>query len=152
VAAAPRSQGEALWTRFKAAQSRSEVQDYFSQQAAERQDALKKKEELCARAEALRLDRLGEDGRGDEDAAGRMEPSARSPAAAKGHLGTLPQGLRRLFTRRPGRHEAAQAGLGENLSEGSPHRRGRQLAQSTSWEQASARLKRCRSSGSRSVR
>ena len=55
VAAAPRSQAEVLWTRFKAAQDQvyEKCKDYFAQQAAERQENLKKKEALCARAEAL---------------------------------------------------------------------------------------------------
>ena len=55
VAAAPRSQAETLWTRFKAAQDQvyDKCKDFFAQQAAERQENLKKKEALCARAEAL---------------------------------------------------------------------------------------------------
>jgi hypothetical protein len=55
VAAAPRSQGETLWTRFKAAQEQvyDKCKDYFAQQAAERGENLKKKEALVARAEAL---------------------------------------------------------------------------------------------------
>ncbi len=55
VAAAPRSQAEALWTRFKAAQQLvyERCKDYFAQQAVERTDNLKKKEQLCERAEAL---------------------------------------------------------------------------------------------------
>jgi hypothetical protein len=55
VAAAPRSQGETLWTRFKAAQEQvyEKCKDYFAQQAAERGENLKKKEALVARAEAL---------------------------------------------------------------------------------------------------
>ena len=55
VAAAPRSQAEALWTRFKAAQEQvyEKCKDFFAQQAAERVENLKKKEALCERAEAL---------------------------------------------------------------------------------------------------
>ncbi|MEW6319752.1 MAG: DUF349 domain-containing protein [Acidobacteriota bacterium] len=55
VAAAPRSQAEALWTRFKTAQQQvyEKCKDFFAQQAAERQENLKAKEALCARAEAL---------------------------------------------------------------------------------------------------
>jgi hypothetical protein len=55
VAAAPRSQAEALWTRFKSAQEQvyEKCKDYFAQQAAERQENLKKKDALSARAEAL---------------------------------------------------------------------------------------------------
>ena len=55
VAAAPRSQAETLWTRFKTAQEQvyDKCKDFFAQQAVERVENLKKKEELCARAEAL---------------------------------------------------------------------------------------------------
>jgi len=55
VAAAPRSQGETLWTRFKAAQEQvyEKCKDFFAQQNAERTDHLKQKEALVARAEAL---------------------------------------------------------------------------------------------------
>src|SRR6185436_2749180 len=55
VAAAPRSQAEVLWTRFKTAQQQvyERCKDYFSQQAVERTESLKKKEQLCERAEAL---------------------------------------------------------------------------------------------------
>ena len=70
VAAAPRSQAEALWTRFKTAQEQvyDKCKDFFAQQAAERVENLKKKEALCARAEVDgRLHRLGEDRRRDEE-------------------------------------------------------------------------------------
>ncbi len=55
VAAAPRSQGETLWTRFKAAQEQvyDKCKDFFAQQAAERAENLKQKEALVVRAEAL---------------------------------------------------------------------------------------------------
>ena len=69
VAAAPRSQAEVLWTRFKTAQEQvyDKCKDFFAQQAAERVENLKKKETLCAaRRIAARFDRLGEDGRRDE--------------------------------------------------------------------------------------
>ena len=55
VAAAPRSQAETLWTRFKTAQEQvyDKCKDFFAQQAAERSDNLKKKEALCLRAESM---------------------------------------------------------------------------------------------------
>jgi hypothetical protein len=55
VAAAPRSQAETLWTRFKTAQEQvyEKCKDFFAQQAAERVENLKKKEVLCARAESM---------------------------------------------------------------------------------------------------
>ena len=63
VAAAPRSQAETLWTRFKAAQEQvyDKCKDFFANQAAERVENLKKKEALCvARRGDGRLHRLGE--------------------------------------------------------------------------------------------
>jgi hypothetical protein len=55
VAAAPRSQASALWTRFKAAQDAvyEKCKDFFAQQNAERNENLKKKVALAERAEAL---------------------------------------------------------------------------------------------------
>jgi hypothetical protein len=55
VAAAPRSQAESLWTRFKTAQDQvyEKCKDFFAQQAAERQENLKKKEALVVRAESM---------------------------------------------------------------------------------------------------
>ena len=92
VAAAPRSQAETLWTRFKAAQEQvyEKCKDFFAQQAAERVENLKKKEALCVRAESMAgFDRLGEDRRRDEDAAGRVEDrSAPSRAATRRRCGS----------------------------------------------------------------
>ena len=55
VALAPRTQGEAMWRRFKTAQdavfARTSV--YIAEQHAARAANLQKKQELCARAEAL---------------------------------------------------------------------------------------------------
>ena len=55
VAAAPRSQATALWTRFKTAQDAvyEKCKDFFAQQNAERAENLKKKTALAERAEAL---------------------------------------------------------------------------------------------------
>jgi hypothetical protein len=55
VAAAPRSQAETLWTRFKTAQEQvyEKCKDFFAQQAAERGENLKKKDALCLRAESM---------------------------------------------------------------------------------------------------
>jgi hypothetical protein len=55
VAEAPRDQAEALWRRFKAASDeiRARCSDFFAQRAAERAENLRRKEEICARAEAL---------------------------------------------------------------------------------------------------
>jgi hypothetical protein len=55
VAAAPRVQGEALWRRFKAAQDEAyaRTEAFFAAQNQERAANLARKQELCARAEAL---------------------------------------------------------------------------------------------------
>ena len=52
VAAAPRSQAEALWTRFKAAQDQvyEKCKDFFAQQAAERSREPEEEGRRCARA------------------------------------------------------------------------------------------------------
>jgi hypothetical protein len=55
VAAAPRVQGEALWRRFKAAQDEvyGRTEAFFAAQNQERAANLARKQELCAKAEAL---------------------------------------------------------------------------------------------------
>lgn len=55
VAAAPRAQGEALWRRFKTAQDAvyAKCEAHFAAQAAERAKTLVRKEELCAKVEAI---------------------------------------------------------------------------------------------------
>jgi hypothetical protein len=55
VSAAPREKAQELWTRFRTAQDavRARLQTHFAEQAARRAENLQKKEELCARAEAL---------------------------------------------------------------------------------------------------
>ncbi len=52
---APKEKGEALWNRFKAArdQVKARCDAFFAKQAEELAQNLKRKEELCARAEAL---------------------------------------------------------------------------------------------------
>jgi len=52
---APKEKGEALWNRFKAArdQVKARCDAFFARQAQELAANLKRKEELCARAEAL---------------------------------------------------------------------------------------------------
>lgn len=55
VAAAPRAQGEALWRRFKTAQDAvyAKCEAHFAAQAVERTQNLARKEELCAKVEAV---------------------------------------------------------------------------------------------------
>ncbi|MBL8138732.1 MAG: DUF349 domain-containing protein [Acidobacteria bacterium] len=146
VAAAPRSQGEALWTRFKAAQSQvyEKCKDYFSQQAAERQEALKKKEELCARAEAL----------SDSTDWVKTAEAMKTLQAEWKAIGPVTRGREKaiwerfrkacdaFFTRRQADMKQRKQDWGENLSKKEALiAEAEQLAQSTSWEQASARLK-----------
>jgi len=52
---APKEQAEALWTRFKAARElvKSRTDAFFANQAEELAENVRRKEELCARAEAL---------------------------------------------------------------------------------------------------
>ena len=55
VALAPRTQGEAMWRRFKTAQDAvfARTSTYMAEQHAARTANLQKKQELCARAEAM---------------------------------------------------------------------------------------------------
>ena len=76
VAAAPRSQASALWTRFKAAQDQvyEKCKDFFAQQNAERRREPEEEDGARrARRGAPGLDRLGEGRRRDQAAAGRVE-------------------------------------------------------------------------------
>ena len=146
VAAAPRSQGEALWTRFKAAQSQvyDKCKDFFAQQAAERQDALKKKEDLCARAEAL-SDSTDWVKTADAMKALQAEWKAIGPVT-RGREKAIWERFRKacdgFFTRRQADMKQRKQDWGENLSKKEALiAEAEQLAQSTNWEQASARLK-----------
>lgn len=146
VAAAPRSQGEALWTRFKAAQSAvyEKCKDFFSQQAAERQEALKKKEELCARAEAL----------SDSTDWVKTAEAMKTLQAEWKSIGPVTRGREKavwerfrkacdaFFTRRQADMKQRKNEWGENLAKKEALIvEAEQLAQSTNWEQAAARLK-----------
>lgn len=146
VAAAPRSQGEALWTRFKAAQSAvyEKCKDYFAQQAAERQDALKKKEALCEKAEALQE---STDWVKTAEAlkALQAEWKAIGPVT-RGREKAVWERFRKacdaFFTRRQADMKQRKQDWGENLSRKEALiAEAEQLAQSTNWEQAAARLK-----------
>ena len=103
VAAAPRSQAETLWTRFKAAQDQvyEKCKDFFAQQAAERQENLKKKEALVrARRGAGRFDRLGAHGRRHQAAAGRVEDDRPGHARPREvGVGALPRRVRQASSR-----------------------------------------------------
>ena len=115
VAAAPRSQAEALWTRFKAAQEQvyEKCKDFFALQAAERVENLKKKE-VAVRARRVdgRFHGVGEDRGRDEEPPGGVEGRGAGHARQrKGGVGTVPRRVRQVLHPPPGRSEAAQAGL-----------------------------------------
>jgi hypothetical protein len=146
VAAAPRSQAEALWTRFKAAQGQvyEKCKDFFAQQAAERQEALKKKEALCERAEAL----------ADSTDWVRTAEAMKTLQAEWKAVGPVTRGREKavwerfrkacdnFFTRRQADMKQRKQDWGENLARKEALiAEAEQLAQSTNWDQAAARLK-----------
>lgn len=146
VAAAPRSQGEALWTRFKAAQSAvyEKCKDFFSQQAAERQEALKKKEALCERAEALQ-DSTDWVKTAEAMKVLQAEWKAIGPVT-RGREKAVWERFRKacdaFFTRRQADMKQRKNEWGENLAKKEALiAEAEQLAQSTNWDQAAARLK-----------
>jgi hypothetical protein len=146
VAAAPRSQAEVLWTRFKAAQDQvyEKCKDFFAQQAAERQENLKKKEALCVRAEALQE---STDWVRTADAIKQLQAEWKTIGpVTRGHEKAVWERFRaacdRFFTRRQDdlkerKHEwAANLAKKEALIA-----EAEQLAQSTEWDKAAARIK-----------
>lgn len=146
VAAAPRSQGEVLWTRFKAAQTQvyDKCKDFFAQQAAERQEALKKKEALCERAEAM----------SDSTDWVRTAEAMKTLQAEWKAIGPVTRGREKavwerfrkacdaFFTRRQADMKQRKQDWGENLARKEALiAEAEQLAQSTNWDQAASRLK-----------
>ena len=146
VAAAPRSQGEVLWTRFKAAQTQvyDKCKDFFAQQAGERQEALKNKEALCERAEAL----------SDSTDWVRTAEAMKTLQAEWKAIGPVTRGREKavwerfrkacdaFFTRRQADMKQRKQDWGENLSRKEALiTEAEQLAQSTNWDQAASRLK-----------
>jgi hypothetical protein len=146
VAAAPRSQAEVLWTRFKTAQDQvyELCKDFFAQQAAERQENLKKKEALCARAEALQ-DSTDWVRTADAIKGLQQEWKTIGPVT-RGHEKAVWERFRgacdKFFTRRQDdlkerKHEwAANLAKKEALIA-----EAEQLAQSSEWDKAAARIK-----------
>jgi uncharacterized protein DUF349 len=146
VAAAPRSQAEVLWTRFKTAQDQvyEKCKDFFAQQAAERQENLKKKEALCARAEALQ-DSTDWVRTAESIKALQAEWKTIGPVT-RGHEKAVWERFRaacdKFFTRRQEdlkerKHEwAANLAKKEALIA-----EAEQLAQSTEWDKAASRIK-----------
>ena len=146
VAAAPRSQAETLWTRFKAAQSQvyDKCKDFFAQQAAERQEALKKKEVLCEKAEAL-AESTDWVRTAEAMKALQAEWKATGPVT-RGREKAVWERFRKacdtFFTRRQADMKQRKQDWGENLSRKEALiAEAEQLAQSTNWDQAASRLK-----------
>jgi hypothetical protein len=146
VAAAPRSQATALWTRFKAAQDAvyEKCKDFFAQQNAERQENLKKKTALAERAEALQ----------DSTDWVKTADSIKQLQAEWKQIGPVTRGHERaswerfraacdrFFTRRQDDLKQRKHDWTENLRK----KEGlvtevEQLAQSSEWEKAAARIK-----------
>jgi hypothetical protein len=147
VAAAPRSQAEALWTRFKTAQEQvyEKCRDFFAQQAVERVDNLKKKEELCQKAEAL-ADSTDWVRTADAIKALQAEWKAIG-AVTRGHEKAVWERFRaacdKFFTRRQEDLKQRKQDWTENLKRKEALvAEAEQLSQSTEWEQAASRIKR----------
>ena len=146
VAAAPRSQAEALWGRFKAAQDQvyERCKDYFAQQAAERQENLKKKEALCARAESL-ADSTDWIQTAEEMKVLQAEWKTIGPVT-RGHEKSVWERFRgacdRFFTRRQEDLKERKHEWSENLGKKEALiTEAEQLAQSTEWEKSASRIK-----------
>lgn len=146
VAAAPRSQGEALWNRFKSAQGAvyEKCKDFFAQQAAERQEALKTKEALCEKAEAL-AESTDWARTADAMKALQAEWKAVGPVT-RGREKAVWERFRKacdtFFTRRQADLKQRKQDWGTNLSRKEALiAEAEQLAQSSEWDKAAARLK-----------
>jgi hypothetical protein len=146
VAAAPRSQAEALWTRFKAAQDQvyEKCKDFFAQQAAERQESLKKKEALVARAEALSE---STDWVRTAEAIKQLQAEWKTIGpVTRGHEKAVWERFRtacdRFFTRRQDDLKERKHEWAENLARKEALiAEAEQLAQSTEWDKAASRIK-----------
>ncbi|MEO8679989.1 MAG: DUF349 domain-containing protein [Vicinamibacterales bacterium] len=147
VAAAPRSQAEALWTRFKAAQEQvyDKCKDFFAQQAVERVENLKKKEALCEKAAALAD---STDWVRTADAIKALQAEWKSiGAVTRGHEKAVWERFRascdKFFTRRQDDLKQRKQDWTENLKRKEALvAEAEQLSQSTEWEQAASRIKR----------
>ena len=147
VAAAPRSQAEALWTRFKAAQEQvyEKCKDFFALQAAERVENLKKKEVLCARAESM-ADSTDWVKTADAMKSLQAEWKAVGPVT-RGNEKAVWERFRaacdRFFTRRQDDLKQRKQDWTENLKRKEALvAEAKQLSESTEWEQAASRIKR----------
>jgi len=147
VAAAPRSQAETLWTRFKAAQEQvyDKCKDFFANQATERVENLKKKEELCSRVEAM-ADSTDWVKTADAMKTLQGEWKAIGPVT-RGNEKAVWERFRaacdKFFTRRQEDLKQRKQDWTENLKRKEALvTEAEQLSQSTEWEQAASRIKR----------
>lgn len=147
VAAAPRSQAETLWTRFKTAQEQvyDKCKDFFAQQAAERVENLKKKETLCARAESM-SDSTDWVKTADAMKGLQAEWKAIGPVT-RGNEKAVWERFRaacdKFFTRRQDDLKQRKQDWTENLKRKEALvAEAKQLSESTEWEQAASRIKR----------
>ncbi len=147
VAAAPRSQAETLWTRFKAAQEQvyDKCKDFFANQATERVENLTKKDTLCVRAESM-VDSTDWVKTADAMKTLQAEWKAIGPVT-RGNEKAVWERFRaacdKFFTRRQDDLKQRKQDWTENLKrkEALVAEAG-QLSQSTEWEQAASRIKR----------
>jgi hypothetical protein len=147
VAAAPRSQAETLWTRFKAAQEQvyDKCKDFFANQATERVDNLKMKEALCARAEALSE---STDWVKTADAMKTLQAEWKAIGpVTRGNEKAVWERFRascdKFFTRRQDDLKQRKQDWTENLKRKEALvAEAKQLSESTEWEQAASRIKK----------
>ncbi|MEY4093279.1 MAG: hypothetical protein RLZZ53_478 [Acidobacteriota bacterium] len=147
VAAAPRSQAETLWTRFKAAQEQvyEKCKDFFAQQATERVENLKKKEALCVRAESM-----AESTEWVKTAEAMKTLQAEWKAigpVTRGNEKAVWERFRaacdKFFTRRQDDLKQRKQDWTENLKRKEALvAEAKQLSESTEWEQAASRIKK----------
>ena len=147
VAAAPRAQGEALWRRFKTAQDEAyaRTEAFFAAQNQERATNLARKQELCAKVEALA------DSTEWVKTAQQIQKLQAEwktiGAVTRGHEKAIWERFRtacdRFFTRRQEDLKKRKDDWSANLA----HKealcaKAEALADSTEWEQAAGELKR----------
>ncbi|MGE0463682.1 MAG: DUF349 domain-containing protein, partial [Vicinamibacterales bacterium] len=146
VAAAPRSQATTLWTRFKAAQDQvyEKCKDFFAQQNVERAENLKKKTALAERAEALQD---STDWVKTADAIKQLQAEWKTIGpVSRGHERAIWERFRaacdKFFTRRQEDLKQRKHDWTENLRRKEALvAEAEQLAQSSEWEKAAARIK-----------
>lgn len=146
VAAAPRSQAGALWTRFKAAQDQvyEKCKDFFAQQAVDRAEHLQAKTALVEKAEALK-DSTDWVRTADAIKALQAEWKSIGPVT-RGHERAIWERFRAacdaFFTRRQEDLKQRKQDWTENLRRKEALvTEAEQLAQSSEWEKAAARIK-----------